>query len=112
MATTRKTIEYLLEQLSELHTVTARKMFGEYALYYDGKVVGLVCDDVLYVKITDPGRLFVGTKFQEGYAYSGAKASMQIEGDLFEDREWLTTLVKITAEALPLPKTKKLHLQH
>ncbi len=30
--------------------VSARKMFGEYALYLDGKVVGLICDDRLFLK--------------------------------------------------------------
>ncbi len=38
----------------------ARKMFGEYALYVDGKVVALVCDDHLFVKLTEPGTKFVG----------------------------------------------------
>ena len=36
--------------------LSARKMFGEYALYLDGKVVALVCDDlpVSYTHLTLP----------------------------------------------------------
>jgi TfoX/Sxy family transcriptional regulator of competence genes len=83
-------------------------MFGEYALYCDNKVVGLVCDDTLYIKITEVGKEFVGTKYQEGYAYPSAKVSMRIDGDLIEDRGWLSQLITITYENLPLPKAKKL----
>ena len=33
MSTSQSTIDYLLDQLSNLPTVRVRKMFGEYALY-------------------------------------------------------------------------------
>jgi TfoX/Sxy family transcriptional regulator of competence genes len=39
----------ILDALAPL-PLTARKMFGEYAVYLDGVVVALVCDDRLYVK--------------------------------------------------------------
>ena len=32
-------------------------MFGEYGVYVDGKMIGLICDDQLYVKPTASGRL-------------------------------------------------------
>ena len=82
-------------------------MFGEYALYCDDKVVALVCDDEFYLKITEAGKEYVGDKYEEGFAYPGAKASMLINGDLLEDRDWVTELVRLTAENLPLPKPKK-----
>jgi len=107
MATKQSTIDHILDQLGSPESVSARKMFGEYALYCDGKVVGLVCDDTLFVKITDAGRAFVGDSYAEGYPYPGAKASMQIDGDGLENREWLRKLVRITAESLPVPKKKK-----
>ncbi|MFA6005542.1 MAG: TfoX/Sxy family protein [Patescibacteria group bacterium] len=106
MSTQQSTIDFILEQLESLKTVSARKMFGEYALYYDGKVVGLVCDDTLYIKITEQGKKFVGTDYQEGCAYKGAKPSMMI-GDKIEDSNWLSQLIRITAESLPYPKPKK-----
>jgi TfoX/Sxy family transcriptional regulator of competence genes len=106
MATSQSTIDYILDQLVSLDNVSARKMFGEYALYCGGKVVALVCDDTLFVKITQQGKDFVGTYYQEGYAYNGAKVSMQIDEDRIEDREWLCELIAITAENLPLPKKK------
>ena len=107
MATRSETIEYILDQLSGVPTVAARKMFGEYALYSEGCVVALVCDDTLFVKITEPGKEFVGDLYEEGPAYPGAKASMVIQEDKIEDREWLGELIRITTANVPLPKPKK-----
>ena len=53
MGTSASTIDHLLDTLAAL-PLTARKMFGEYAVYLDGKVVALVCDDQLFLKPT-PG---------------------------------------------------------
>jgi len=107
MATKQATVDYILDQLASLGDVSARKMFGEYALYFDGKVVGLICDDTLFVKITEAGKKFVGGHYQESFAYPGAKASMEIAGDLLEDHHWLCELILITASELPIPKRKK-----
>jgi TfoX/Sxy family transcriptional regulator of competence genes len=107
MATKVSTIEYIEDQLADVPDVSSRKMFGEYALYAGGKVVALVCDDTLYVKITEPGKVFVGERYEEGIAYPGAKPSILVDADLIEDREWLSELIRITEEALPLPKPKK-----
>jgi TfoX/Sxy family transcriptional regulator of competence genes len=107
MATKQATMDYILDQLTGIRDVSARKMFGEYALYCGGKVVALVCDDTLFVKITDEGRTFVGNQYAEGEAYPGAKPSMLVDGDLIEDREWLAELIGITAAHLPAPKPKK-----
>jgi TfoX/Sxy family transcriptional regulator of competence genes len=82
-------------------------MFGEYALYCDKKVVALVCDDNLFVKITEAGKAFNVDGYQEGFAYPGAKVSMLIDGDQIEDADWLSELIRITADSLPLPKPKK-----
>lgn len=107
MATKQSTIEYIEDQLADVPEVHSRKMFGEYALYVGDKVVALVCDDMLYVKITDPGKVYAGERSAEGIAYPGAKPSMQIDDDSLEDREWLAELIRITALALPDPKPKK-----
>lgn len=107
MATKQSTVDYILDQLSSIDSVSARKMFGEYAVYAEGKVVALVCDDRFFVKITDEGKKFVGKHYEEGEAYPGAKPSMRIDEDLIDDREWLTELIAITAKHAPAPKPKK-----
>lgn len=107
MATKVSTMEYIEDQLSEVAGIRSRKMFGEYALYCGDKVVALVCDGKLYVKITEPGRDYVGTKYEEGIPYPGAKPYMYIDEDLIDDHEWFSQLIRLTETALPVPKPKK-----
>lgn len=107
MATSKETIEFILDQLGSEGEYRAIKMFGEYALYLGNKVVALICDDNLFVKITEQGKKFVGKNYKEGIAYPGAKPSMLIE-EMIEDGEWLDKLMKITAENLPEPKPRKI----
>jgi TfoX/Sxy family transcriptional regulator of competence genes len=107
MATSETTMKFLLDQLSDLPDVRARKMFGEYALYYGEKVVALVCNGQLFVKITAPGKALVGDRYAEGFAYPGAKASILVGTDELDDHERLTELIRVTAAALPAPKPKK-----
>ena len=108
MSTDQSTTDYIVEQSSRAGDVYARKMFGEYALYCDDKVVGLITDNTLYIKITEEGKKYIGNNYQEGNAYSSAKTSMVINDDLISDQVWLTELIRITAVNLPLPKKKKL----
>lgn len=104
MSTSQSTIDFLLDQLASLPGVRVRKMFGEYALYCEDKVVALVCDNQLFVKITAPGRDLVGEHYEEGEAYPGAKPSMVIGAEEIEDSERLCELIRITAAALPVPR--------
>jgi TfoX/Sxy family transcriptional regulator of competence genes len=105
MATDKSFIEFIAEQIENAGTITYRKMFGEYALYCNGKVVALVCDNRLFVKPTDSGRSFI-EDIVEAPPYPGAKNSFVIE-DKLEDREWISELIRITYKELPLPKPKK-----
>jgi TfoX/Sxy family transcriptional regulator of competence genes len=107
MASKQSTADFIEDQLASLEGISTRKMFGEYAVYYGGKVVGLICDNTLYIKITEPGKKFVSDGYKEGAAYPGAKASMVIDNEQIEDGDWLCELVRMTAEALPAPKPKK-----
>ena len=56
MATKQSTVDFIVAQCAAAGDVTARKMFGEYALYCEGKLVGLIGDDQLFLAITPPGR--------------------------------------------------------
>jgi DNA transformation protein and related proteins len=105
MASSQTTVDYMLEQMARAGTVSARKMFGEYGVYCDGKVVALICDDQLFIKPTEAGRAVAGP-VAEGLPYPGAKPWLLVDGDRLEDAGWLAGLVRVTAEALPLPKPK------
>lgn len=105
MSSRQDFVDYVLEQLSELEFVSYRKMFGEYALYFDGKVVALICDNQLYIKPTENGRAFIRDP-KEAPPYPGAKNYFLVQ-DALEDRHWLQELVMITAQALPVPTRRK-----
>lgn len=105
MASQQSTVEYLVSQIQDA-TVSTRKMFGEYALYCNGKVVGFMCDDRLFIKPTVNGKAYL-LEPEMGYPYPGAKPYFLIAKDNWDDSEWLTQLIKITAKELPLPKQKR-----
>ncbi|NYG32874.1 TfoX/Sxy family protein [Sphaerotilus montanus] len=106
MSTDRTFIDHLADQLHGFGAFAHRKMFGEYALYLDAKVVALVCDNQLFVKPTDAGRALLGPDAAMGPPYPGAKPHFQVS-DLIDEREALARLLRVTAEALPEPKPKK-----
>ena len=56
MAQNEAYIEYVLEQLNSVATVTTRKMFGLLALYADGPIFGIIDDGALYFKVDDTNR--------------------------------------------------------
>lgn len=106
MSTEPSTIDYLLEQLASAGSVSARKMFGEYGVYCDGKIVALVCDDQFFLKPTPEGRALLVDAVDVQPAYAGAKPSFRIAGERWDDAEWMAELVRVTAAALPMPKPK------
>ena len=106
MPTQDQTVAFLQDQLSRVEGLSIRKMFGEYGIWVDGKTVGLVCNDQLFIKPTPAGRE-LAKDAPNAPPYRGAKPSMLIEADLWDDADWLCELVRATAEALPMPKKKK-----
>jgi TfoX/Sxy family transcriptional regulator of competence genes len=98
-------VEYVVDQLRDECDVSFKKMFGEYGLYANEKLVALVCDNQLFVKPTEAGKQYIGA-FMEAPPYPGAKPSLLVQ-DKIEDSEWLSDLIILTEQALPKPKPKK-----
>ena len=105
MASDQDFVDFLVDQMGDVGVVRSKKMFGEYALYCGDKVVALVCDNQLFVKPTEAGRAYIGSPV-EAPPYPGAKNAFLI-ADAFEDRAWISELIRITARELPAPKPKK-----
>ncbi len=105
MASDQKFVDYILEQIDIPTQVTCKKMFGEYGLYFDHKLFGLVCDNKLFIKPTPSGRKFI-EEIIEAPPYPGAKPGFLIS-DKLDDRDWLKKLVRITVKELPEPKPKQ-----
>jgi TfoX/Sxy family transcriptional regulator of competence genes len=105
MASSNDFIEFIVEQIDNAGVITYRKMFGEYALYAEGKTVAFVCNDQLFVKPTEKGKLFIGDCL-ESPPFPGAKMWFLIE-EKIENRAWLSELIRITTEELPVPTPKR-----
>ena len=106
MASQQRIVDYIVEQMADAGAVSARKMFGDYGVYCDGKMVALICDDQLFVKPTSGGRAKIG-KVQEASPYPGAKPCLVIPGDKWENAEWMAQVIQILAAELPGPKKKR-----
>ena len=100
MASTKDFLDFVIDQIRDQDLVRFKKMFGEYALYYEDKVVALICDNELYIKNTPEGKEFAEEKELEfGAPFPGAKDWILV-GDNVEDREFLNEIIEITRDSL------------
>ncbi|RRD02916.1 TfoX/Sxy family protein [Prevotella sp. OH937_COT-195] len=104
MASDKDFVQYVADQCGGAGDIVTHKMFGDYAIYCNGKIFGLICDDRFYLKPTDVGREMLGT-VELHPPYNGAKDYFYIED--IDDREFVSSLVRETCIALPEPKMKK-----
>ncbi len=104
MATSMEFIEYVHEQAAFGDRLTHRKMFGEYGLYLDGKVLAFACDDSLFLKPTQAGKALLPS-VTLGKPYPVAKDHYVLD-EYLDDGELLQRVLQATADALPAPKPK------
>ncbi len=104
MATSKETLEALSDVFAQHIELQFRAMFGEYACYLNGKLIGLVCDDQFYLKITSAMNDFASLERRP--PYPGARPQA-----LLPKYDWGTPasveLLNATAELLPKPKPKR-----
>ena len=105
MATDPDFIQYVHAQSGLGAALESKKMFGEYALYLDGKVVALACDNQVFLKPTAAGRALLHEVIEQP-PYPSAKPHYLL-ADALEDTVALQRLLRATADALPMPKPKK-----
>lgn len=105
MSTDSSYAAFVLDQAGTRLRARVTKMFGEYALYVDEKVVGFLCDNRIFLKPTEAGRPFFDT-LEIGPAYPGSK-DYWIADEVVEEAPRFQDLLRATASALPPPKPKK-----
>jgi DNA transformation protein len=100
-------IAYILDEFSEWGNVTARKMFGGAGLYRDGKMFGLIADDVAYLKVDDSNRddfEQAGSAPFKPYANKETVMSyLEIPPDVLDEPE---ELIKWSKRSLAIQKKK------
>ena len=105
MATSSTTIDSILAVTNPESGVSARKMFGEYGLFLEGKMVALVCDDILYLKPTPSGLAYLG-EHELGSPYPGAKPCAIVGEKFLLKRGALQELLVRSWKELPAPKPR------
>jgi TfoX/Sxy family transcriptional regulator of competence genes len=53
-------VQFVADQMSPAGAVSDRKMFGDYGIYCNGTIVGLICGNPLFMYSTETGRQFLG----------------------------------------------------
>jgi TfoX/Sxy family transcriptional regulator of competence genes len=104
MASSVGTVQFICDQAGLGRRLTFRRMFGEYALYLDGKVVALICDDQLFLKPTPEGQAYLGN-VSEVPPFPGAKNWFLLSSEI-DDPDQLGGALQVTARALPAPRPK------
>lgn len=104
MATELSFVEYVVEQSGLQGRITRKKMFGEYAIYLDDKVVAFACDNSLFVKAADATTAMTAA-LPRRPPYPGAKP-YPVADELLDDPDQLQALLVATARAMPEPKVK------
>jgi TfoX/Sxy family transcriptional regulator of competence genes len=105
MATEPGFLEYIAEQAGLGARLTHQKMFGEYALYVDGKVVAFACDNSLFVKPSAAADA-VAPELPKGPPYPVAKDHIVADA-LLDEPDRLRRLLLETSVLMPAPKPKK-----
>lgn len=104
MASNADFVQYVADQCSGAGEIVAKKMFGDYGIYCNGKIFGLICDDRFYLKPTTPVRTMLKEEILLP-PYEGAKDYFYIAD--VDDRDYLSALVSETCKALPEPKKRR-----
>jgi DNA transformation protein and related proteins len=110
-------IEFLLEALRPLGTITARAMFGGHGLYCDGIFFALVARSALYLKADDVNRReFEGRQLRAFRPYEDKSEVMQYyeaPAEIFEDpdalKHWAGGAVQagVRAQMKKAPKSSR-----
>ena len=98
MPSTKDYADFILEQLSELDAITARKMMGEYILYYQNKIIGGIYDNRFLVKPTKSA-LEKMPEASMAIPYEGAKPMLMV--DNVDNRDFLKELIVEMYDELP-----------
>ena len=104
MASTTDFVQFIADQCGGAGEIVTKKMFGDYGIYCDGKIFGLICDNRFYLKPTETARALLRLE-ELRPPYEGAKDYFYIAD--VDDRDYLSELVRVTCRALPEPKKRK-----
>jgi TfoX/Sxy family transcriptional regulator of competence genes len=104
MASNEDFVQFIVDQCSGAGDITAKKMMGDYCIYCDGTLFGLICDNNLFIKPTYQGAAQLRNVVMRS-PYPGAKEHFYI--DDVDDRDYLSAIIRATLPALPKSKSRR-----
>ncbi len=97
--------EYVQDVFSVAGEIVIRSMMGGYLLYLNGKLIGDICANEVFLKRTPTSdRLLADSELR--YPYEGSKTLMHVF-DKFENADLIVELLKGMYAELPEKKAKK-----
>jgi TfoX/Sxy family transcriptional regulator of competence genes len=97
--------EYVREALSAAGDIVIKPMMGGYLVYLNGKLIGDICDNELFLKRTPTSdRMLAESELR--YPYEGSKTLMHVF-DSFDDKALILELLNGMYADLPDKKPKK-----
>ncbi|MBC3882774.1 TfoX/Sxy family protein [Undibacterium sp. LX40W] len=104
MATDISFVEFIVDQCRHAGAVRYKKMFGEYALYCDDRVVAFLCDNQFFLK-PHPQLKAMLDSVNEAPPYPGAKNYYLLSDELDQPQQ-LVALIRQAATLFPATKPK------
>jgi DNA transformation protein len=101
--------DYVADQLSALGQVAIKRMFGGNGLYFDGRMFGLIDDDIVYFRVDDATRpefVMRGMAPLRPVRSEPDKVSQnyyQLPGDVLDDRDELVVWARRAIRAALSP---------
>ena len=103
MACNADFVQYVIDQCAGAGEIAVRKMMGDYCLYCNGVLFGLLCDNNLYVKVTEAGEAVL-EEVELRQPYEGAKDYFFVRN--VDDRDYLEDIIKATLPELLSPAAR------
>lgn len=104
MASNTDFVQFIADQCASAGNIMTKKMFGDYGIYCNGKIFGLICNNRFYLKPVDEIRNLL-RDVQLCPPYEGAKPYFYIAD--VDDRDYISMIVSETVKHLPEPKPKR-----
>ena len=94
--------EFVRDSFSAVGDIVIKSMMGGYLVYFNGKLIGDICNNELFLKRTPTSdRLLAESKLR--YPYEGSKTLMHVF-DRFEDTDLIAELLEGMYAELPEKK--------
>jgi DNA transformation protein len=112
MASSAEYLSYVIGQLSMLHGVSARRMFGGFGLYCEDRFFGLISGDVLYFRVADGNRAdYEARGMGQFRPFAGrpqvSMSYFEVPADVLEDVEECAQWARRSVAAATVPPRKR-----